>query len=893
MTTTAASVSNTTPPASRVGKPQHWPLADGLEDPALGLTEPQLRELLQPARLLPSDWSADTARRLASAVQRMLSVAIGDMQGRRTRWSAVSSAIASVMLTDIDVDLLSEEERAACGVDDADVVTDEPDDGWAGESAFELAEFADEFRALGVGWGTGPGAIRLLVEQAPSDGYRLPHIPNRGAGPRRRRRVVDTAAAPGWQPADDNGASLDLIWQQLYRGRLLPVAVCAAFAAPQRTVTIDVGGREEPFMVPSLWQVLATMIVEGPARVHERLRAFIDAEKRRDNGPRVNRPSGGPPTEATLRNRLDAVAFWMRLVHELHETDPGLLNAWAEAPRLDVDLTGAQQWSADRRAVPLAVYRRARATLTATVDGRRRNGRLSLDRHVFLMWRDLMLLCFAGETGARAGELAQIRPGDVTRTEIDGAHVPVVMLTPLKRGRHIRRRGRRVRTKAAAQPRPQPISQQTYSLVREWIELHELALDDTRSIWLSHKDGTGRLTAAGLSRRMSGSTDGTKALLPRLDGHGGYSMHSLRHLVETLSFSVGSRWLEANRTWQEIVSAQVFAASKTMNVMPLDAHGYKDYEANRDLWALRTAIGDPDQNVPGLLDIVGGAAGARRGWDIDAIRTAGKRLHKAKTELDIAQQQLNALRLNRDGLRLRVLPQQTITRATSDEDLSRKSDAEQAAELRALVELLLERDIARERHDLERDQLDAALEEAHQAVQQARSHHDQALSDLERIRATGRTWPLPDTVPTADELRRQRTESHPTAVALDEETWEQALDRAHVQINLHEDEDAEPPCPRVRDLLNMPEFAAVLGISDGALRKRLRGTSRPLFPLDGEDSPLLVVGDRDTSKLRFIDADKLPMQFLASLLPEQREMIEQLLTVPMGSTRWGGRTKAS
>jgi hypothetical protein len=324
-----------------------------------------------------------------------------------------------------------------------------------------------------------------------------------------------------------------------------------------------------------------------------------------------------------------------------------------------------------------------------------------------------------------------------------------------------------------------------------------------------------------------------------------------------------------------------------MNVMPLDAHGYKDYEANRDLWALRTAIGDPDQNVPGLLEIVGGDAGARRGWDLDAIRTAAKRLHKTKTELEVARQQLNALRLDRDGLRLRALPQQTC--ALSDEERGGKSDAEQAVELRALVELLLERDIARERQDLERDQLDAALEDAHQAAQQARSRHDQALSHLDAIRTAGRTWPLPDAAPTADELRRKCTDSQATSVALDEETWEQALDRAHVQIDLHEDEDAEPPCPRVRDLLNMPEFAAVLGITDGALRKRLRGSSTPLFPLDGEDSPLVVIGDRDTSKLRFIDVDKLPVKFVASLLPEQREMIEQLLLVPMGSTRWGGR----
>ena len=77
----------------------------------------------------------------------------------------------------------------------------------------------------------------------------------------------------------------------------------------------------------------------------------------------------------------------------------------------------------------------------------------------------------------------------------------------------------------------------------------------------------------------------------------------------------------------------------------------------------------------------------------------------------------------------------------------------------------------------------------------------------------------------------------------------------------------------------------MLGITDGALRKRLRGDHAPPFDLVGLDSPLIVL----SSKLRCIDADKLPTAFLKRLLPEQLEMIEQLLAVPMGTTRWGGR----
>jgi len=46
-------------------------------------------------------------------------------------------------------------------------------------------------------------------------------------------------------------------------------------------------------------------------------------------------------------------------------------------------------------------------------------------------------------------------------------------------------------------------------------------------------------------------------------------------------------------------------------------------------------------------------------------------------------------------------------------------------------------------------------------------------------------------------------------------------------------------------------------------------------------------------ELRFIDTGKLPDSFLQRLLPEQCEMIEQLLAVPMGSTRWSGRRMPS
>ena len=39
---------------------------------------------------------------------------------------------------------------------------------------------------------------------------------------------------------------------------------------------------------------------------------------------------------------------------------------------------------------------------------------------------------------------------------------------------------------------------------------------------------------------------------------------------------------------------------------------------------------------------------------------------------------------------------------------------------------------------------------------------------------------------------------------------------------------------------------------------------------------------------RVIAVDKLPKSFFDRLVAEQHELIEQLLMVPMGSSRWGG-----
>lgn len=378
-----------------------------------------------------------------------------------------------------------------------------------------------------------------------------------------------------------------------------------------------------------------------------------------------------------------------------------------------------------------------------------------------------------------------------------------------------------------------------------------------------------RMRPASLSARLSGTKSArAMPLFPR-PGGGGYSAHTVRHLIEALAFGVGAAWLEANRGWEHRVTPQVHADAALNHRMSSDKLGYRDLERNRDLWNLRAASGDPENGVPGVLDLLIGDAGARKGWDIEAIREASRRLAIAQRHLEETERLLASRRLERKALAQRSLP--AVPR-----DIASLSVDE-------VARLHLERDIAREKLTQERDVLDDLIEQAHDECLEADADADAARKRLDRIRERGRTHPIPDAEPTAAELKAVDDDR----VALDEETWEQALARAGVSPELlMPDEEEESPL-RIRHHLNMPEFAAVLGLTDGALRKRLRGATTPLFPLEGPDTPL--VQDPARPKLRFINTRKLPARFLKSLLPEQREMIEQLLAVPMGSTRWGGR----
>jgi hypothetical protein len=831
-----------------VGQAQDWPIPTRLDDPLLGLGFGQLTQLFEETGL-PKGWCEEFAAEVAEATHAVISRQIGEMSGERTRWAGTTSTLAGVCLA----------ER-----------WDEDADAMLRATPFaELLAVQAQFRAdPTVGWSTGPSGLRRLYEYG-----------ERG-GPLER---LEKGHRVSWQLAHERDfeqldrASAAAVRSQKRRARL-PVAACACFAAPRRSIRItDVG---ETVELPSVWQLVATVLVWGADEARARTLEFLNEEASREVAPRCDRPSGGRVAHSSLGTTSSEAHSWLLRCYEVASAYPTLRDRWAVKAR-SVSLRELQetveQWTADRTAVQLLDYRRKRRQLIADVEScRRKDGKLDPTRSLRKLKR-LLLFLLLGETSARVGEIARIAPADfLPDYHLDSYVTAAVGITASKSGR-----------RSAAPKQIKAISAETARYLRELLEICRIPLTDTESIWMSHfaygpEDNgryelerrlTGpRLRPSSLSGALTPISGGIVVpLLPRPGGKGGFGAHSFRHMGEQLSFEVGSTWLQARKEWQTRVTAQVFCDAQLGHQMAHDKLGYKDLEANRPLWALRTALGEPAASVPGLIDLLAGYAGARRGWNIDAIRGALIRLRIAGQRVAAATQALATLRLERRALRDRPLP-----------EVPAKLDGLTGKQRQ---ELMLTRDVARERRDRDRDAFDDRIEQAHEELTTLQTAHGRIAAELDLIRANGRNHPLPDALPTRAELQAADT---PDEDPLDEETWEQAVARADVRLELLALEP-DPVSTRIRRKLNLAEFGAVIGMTPSALRKRLRGDHEPWFPLTGPDSPLIVIGDPATSKLRFIDIDKLPNSFLRQLLPEQREMIEQLLAVPMGSTRWGGR----
>ena len=823
------------PPTRRVGKRQTWRLPNTLDDPAIGLGFDAMTDLLR-ATGVPAGWSAKMASELSEATHCVISRVIGEATQDRKMWANASGTLADVCCTDyLDVD---------------EFLHDTP--------FVSFAEARMEMRGRqGFGFGTGCGALRRLHEHTKdSDGGFAHIVARRHEGPWRPKGPRDHQALDqAWKIAVSNAR----------RRARLPVTVCAAFAPPARPIE----GPDGPMVAPSFWQMVAVLLIAGPDETEARLIALL--------GDRADRLSAD-----SLSAKASDLHRWALAAHAVSAGFPRLLASWQERPvRTSLGKVQAtiSERKVDRRAVPLLLVRRARLELIAQVEGRRRrDGSLRPDRS-FTVLRDLVMLDLIAQTGARVCEIADIRPRDVLFAwrwdDADGSYTaPAVIIHVAQKGRGGYKRAR--------VPMVQPIAAQTARYLRDWLTFTGLQPEDENSIWLSRACDCAALGASAartaaaarmprqtISSRLAGSkSERSQPILPR-PGGGGYSANTLRHLNEALAYAVGVEWLRGHDEWTDRVSAQVFADAHLTHKMCKDALGYRDLEANRPLWMLRAGIGDPDRGVPGVIELISGDAGARRGWELDSIRDAVMELNRAHEALNRADQQAAALRLARRALREQPLPY-------VPSDLSTLSGDER-------MELLLRRDAARERHEREHWRLDDDIEQADKDRTSQKASLVACEEALRHIERNGRRTPIHDGLPTHAEL----TSRGEVGTALDAESWEQALDRIDV-APIAVTPSPATPSTRIREELNLNEFAAVLGITDGTLRKRLRGATRPLFPLTGDDSPLVIVGDRDTSRRRYIIVNKLPASFMRRLLPEQREMIEELLAVPMGSTRWAG-----
>jgi DNA-binding transcriptional regulator YiaG len=88
---------------------------------------------------------------------------------------------------------------------------------------------------------------------------------------------------------------------------------------------------------------------------------------------------------------------------------------------------------------------------------------------------------------------------------------------------------------------------------------------------------------------------------------------------------------------------------------------------------------------------------------------------------------------------------------------------------------------------------------------------------------------------------------------------------------------------RTPAIVNPSEFAAIYGMGRRAAERWISGERRPPFPLVGA---VVRLGER----LTFLNLDALGGAWWESLSPSQREQVEQILRIPLGETRHGGRS---
>lgn len=125
--------------------------------------------------------------------------------------------------------------------------------------------------------------------------------------------------------------------------------------------------------------------------------------------------------------------------------------------------------------------------------------------------------------------------------------------------------------------------------------------------------------------------------------------------------------------------------------------------------------------------------------------------------------------------------------------------------------------------------------------------------------------------------------------AREKETFEEAVERvtstiSAIDVGVSDAHDDPEALLRTRIHLNVEELAAVEAVHARTLRRWLDGTRRgPLSP-GLYDRLSIVLGERR----RFFRITLMPESWWNGLSISQRELVEQLLRVPMGSTQFGG-----
>lgn len=619
---------------------------------------------------------------------------------------------------------------------------------------------------------------------------------------------------------------------------LLPLELLSAMFPARRS--------QYGIAIPALWELVASLLFAGPAVVRLRGQQLLANLSRSEIARTTLRGCqshiNGFSAAATAISRWQAV------------TRP-----W-ETP-MRVTLTAAARKRAgrgtDRTAPSLARARAARA------DARRRLGRSRETRRS--AWAEcreqsrlkrILLLEITTQTLSRVNEVTSrtVAHYDPRHDFGDGLIWPAIFFQASKD------------ISGNITPIHKPIHPLTASALDEWLsewglsrksdplfpasamQLHEPMDPQAASSFFSGREGTPTIPRPGRSRGP------------------GQGIHSLKHLGEQLAFGVGQEFLRTNPSWEERITPQVFPDSAAFHFFRDEVHQYKDLEAHRERWSTRALLGVPRQGIPGVIDLFMGDAGARRVWDYEAVRSCLSRIEQATRRAEAARYELEAAEreLRRCTASLTAAP--TVT------------EIEEHNPMRAIVLLQRRLEDAADR-DAVRDRADAARDRRHTA-ELARNEADHASKEarlnLKAIQAAGPSVILPDWTPLDDR-------------AAEEEAFEEALARVRAEL-ASTAVDSRLECPatpevmlRVREVVNLNEWAAVWGVHDKTVRRHVSGERRAPIPLDGA---VVKLGAR----LRFIDIAALFEGWQNRLTLSQREMLEQILRIPLGQTRFGGPT---